>query len=136
MPTISWSKAKTWRRCHKAYDYKYNQRLVSKRPPVPLLKGNIIHEMLDLIAGDLDPFARLRELEKEHRQLILSDPESYGSLIEDCRAIVEGYQRQYAVESKTLKVVASEHPVNVSLKDGLNFVGFIDKVWADGQGRR
>lgn len=136
MPTISWSKAKLWRRCHKAYDYKYNQRLVPKRPPLPLLKGNIIHEMLDAAARKADPFEILQRLAKENRQLILSEPETYGSLIEDCRTIFEGYQRHYAEDAKRYEVLESEHLVEVDLASELKFVGYIDKVWLDREGRR
>ena len=128
MSTISWSKAKTWRRCHKSYDYKYNQRLAPKRQPLPLLRGVILHEMLDYHARGENPFARLDNLAKVHRQLILDDPETYGTLIEDCLAIIEGYFRTYPEDSSNYEVISTEQAIDVPLTTGIRFNGFIDKI--------
>ena len=41
---ISNSKISTWRKCHRAYHYKYNLKLRPKKKGAALRRGSIIHE--------------------------------------------------------------------------------------------
>lgn len=142
--TISWSKLRTWRRCHKQYEYKYVQRLVRKRPEVPLLRGRILGECLDAMSIHQAPEEILAKYQKEYARLFDEEREMYGDLIEDCRSILVRYDEIYendkltylslpSKDSKTKKPYEIE--VRVDLGGGLEFLGYVDKVPQDEQGR-
>lgn len=129
MLEVSWSKVRTWRRCHRQYRYKYVERLQRKSPKVQLFKGRILHEMLDARATGVDPQTILDRYAKEYRKLFLEEREVYGDLIGDLSRIFAAYQRQYATEE--LKVVKSEAFVATQITKKIRFIGYIDKVVAN-----
>ena len=47
MEHISFSEVSSYRRCPKAWEYRYLQRLKRKFKGVRLLRGEILHEMLN-----------------------------------------------------------------------------------------
>lgn len=136
MPFINYSRAKTYRRCAKAFEYKYLRNLQRKKPPVPLLRGTIIHEMLDIratnsmlgpkVAPKRTPAMVLAEYAKKFKSLFIEEREMYGeTFIEDIDRVFKGYERQYATEP--LKYEASEEGVQTDLTKDIRFVGTIDK---------
>jgi len=133
MPDVSHSKIKLWRRCHKAFEYKYIQRLEKKAKPAPLLKGVILHELLNARANPNNPKLAIKkaieQIETDYRKLILSQKEEYGDLIPEMVAIFNAYQREYAEEK--LKYVSSEELVTADLAPGIRFIGYIDKIARD-----
>lgn len=141
MPTYSYSRVKTWRRCHKAHDYKYNQRLTKKRKNVRLFRGEILHEMLNARAlnllhpkaGKSTPEQILSKYAKKYRVLLKQEKEMYGDLIEDIRRIFDNYQRFYTEDE--YEVLASEEPVLTTIRDDIKFVGYTDKRVKDAEGR-
>lgn len=133
MPEASWSRVKTWRRCHRAYDYKYGQRLARKKPKPPLLRGSILHEMLDARALKMNPLAVLKKYNDQYKSLFIEEQEMYGDIINDLRRVYEGYDRLYANDGYTF--LSSEEFVATDVVEGLRFVGYIDKRVADKQGR-
>ena len=133
MPTVSWSRIKTWRRCHKAYDYKYNQNLVRKAPIAPLLRGSLIHEMLDARARNGNPMGIWQAYEKKFRNLFTEEQETYGNLLEDALRVYESYCRYY--EHEDLKPVRTEYFIATSIRDDIRFIGYIDKVVEDKRGQ-
>ena len=128
---ISFSKVKTWRHCHKQYDYKYNQRLRRKAKALPLFRGSILGEMLDARALKLmgkptvTPEGILKRYEKEHKQLFTEEREMYGDIIGDCRRIFETYERYH--QNDSLKYLSVEEELSLDLGDGVTFIGYIDK---------
>lgn len=128
---ISFSKAKTWRRCHKQFDYKYNQRLERKRKAAPLLRGSILHEMLDARAKMLmkqktvTPTSVLKRYEKEFRQLFLEERDQYGDFISDIQRAFDTYCRSYPDDS--FEYLGVEEELILDLAPGIQFIGYIDK---------
>lgn len=139
MPSVSFSRAKLWRRCHKAHDYRYNQRLQRKRRAVPLVRGTILGEMLDARAFTAmglkkkDPYKILAKYNKIHAKLFMEEREKYGDLPNDMRRLFEGYERKYANEGLTYLGV--EDFVALDLVKDIRFIGYIDKRVKDEQGR-
>jgi hypothetical protein len=133
MPEASYSRVKTWRRCHRMYHYKYHERLARKKPKAPLLKGSILHEMLDARAIKQNPIAILNKYAAQYKSLFIEEREMYGDLIEDLRRIYGGYDRLYADDGLT--VLASEEFVATDILDGLRFIGYIDKRVVDKNNR-
>lgn len=129
---VSHSKIKLWRRCHKAYEYKYIQRLEKKAKPPPLLKGIILHDLLNARALKKSTEAVFEKYEKEYRKVILAEKEEYGELIPEMRRVFEAYQRW--AETDKLEYLAVEEPIQVELAPGIQFIGYIDKIVRDESG--
>lgn len=131
MATISFSKAKTWRRCHKQYDYKYNQRLEKRKKAVPLLRGSILHEMLDARAKmmmkikTVTPATILKRYAKEYAQLFREERDLYGDLISDCQRVFDTYCRDYPEDS--FEYLGVEEELKFEIAPGIEFIGYIDK---------
>jgi hypothetical protein len=138
---ISFSKARTWRRCHKQYDYRYNQQLEKRKLPVPMFRGRILGECLDAVVAGESWAAVLAKYEKEYKRLFDEEKEEYGDLIGDIRSIVARYLSTYATEKYSYLMnpethKPSEHRVEVDMGDGVTFVGYIDKIALDEAGRK
>lgn len=135
---VSFSRVKTWRRCHAAHDYKYNQGLQRKRRSIPLLRGTILGEMLDARAmaqngSRLKPMDVLEKYRKKYRVLFKEEQEKYGDIIGDIKRIYEGYERKYADDPWTY--LKTEHLLTIDLTKDICFIGYADKVVQDREGR-
>jgi len=141
MLVVSWSKIKRWRRCKKAYDYRYNQKLTKKRKNIPLFRGVLLHEMLSAqtmlalhpTAPRDTPEDILRKAAKKNRILLKEEKEFYGDIIDDCRRIFDSYNRHYAKDP--LKPISSEEFVSTPISDDIQFMGYIDNRVEDKDGR-
>jgi hypothetical protein len=137
MPTVSFSRVKTWRRCHYAHHLKYHERLSRKRRTVPLLRGEILGEMLDARAMPQiikkDPLKILRKYTKQYAQLWSEEREKYGDVPGDIAKLYEGYCRKYANED--LEYLAFEEFIALDLVKDIRFIGYIDKRVKDSNGR-
>lgn len=142
--TVSYSEVSLYRRCPKAWEYRYKRGLKRHRKFVHLFRGEILHEMLnahikmkmskgrytggdawDVLAGYEEKFASYFQEEKEY----------YGDVPGDCGKIFEGYLRKWRKDP--LKYEASEEPVFFDLPGKLpRFIGYLDKVALDAEGRR
>lgn len=134
---VSHSRLKVWRRCHKQHDYRYVQRIQRKRRSIPLLRGNIIGEMLDARARPnpkITPMTVLEKYRKKYRVLFKEEQEQYGDIIGDIQRIYEGYERKY--KDDPWKYVKIEHLLTIDLAKDVRFIGYIDKVIEDREGRR
>lgn len=137
MPTVSWSRVKTWRRCHKQHDYKYHQKIARKRRAVPLLRGTILGEMLDARAFPAiikkDPYKILKKYTKQYAQLWAEEKEKYGDVPGDMLKLFQGYERKYANEG--FEYLGFEEFIAVDLVKDIRFIGYIDKRLVDQNGR-
>jgi len=136
MISVSHSRIKTFRRCFKKHDYRYNQRLAVKAKPAPLLKGTIIHEMIDAMVDHKDPFNVTVKYAKQYKQLFREQREEYGDdFISEIERIFEAYKRTY--KDDKLKYERSEEEFRVVLvKKKIELIYIIDKIAIDPEGRR
>jgi RecB family exonuclease len=142
MPTVSFSEVNSFRRCHKAWEYRYKIGLKRKLKGIRLFKGEILHEMLNAhikikmvkgYVGD-DPWDVLEKYATEYANYFAEEREQYGDIIGDCGAIFEGYLRKYRKDPLTYE--ASEQECYFDITDKLRFAGFIDKIATDKEDRR
>ena len=149
METISFTEVTSYRRCPKAWEYKYKQRLKRKKKHVRLLRGQILHEMLDAYInrkihglqydGD-DPWDILEYYAEEFGSYFEEEKEMHGDIPGDCGKIFEGYLRKYRKDK--IRYEASELELRLDLSAlgtgaiEVEFVGFIDKIAVDPQKRR
>lgn len=135
MPDVTYSMLKTYRRCRREFRYKYIDQIGSKAPRPPLLKGTILHEMLDARAtGRKDPGDILEEYRKKYKKLLNAEQEFYGDLIGDLERIFRGYCRHWMDEDLTYE--ESETAAITDLTPDLRYCGTIDKIVLDKRGRR
>lgn len=131
---VSFSRLRAWRRCHRLYHYKYERGLEPKRKKVTLLRGSIIHEMLDAHAQGKNPMTVIKRFRKEYGPLVESDPDHYGDLFGECRDIFVRYLDRWAEDG--LEVEETEYEVSFTLTPELTFRGIIDKILVDEDGNR
>lgn len=138
---ISWSKARTWRRCHQMYHYKYNEKLAKRRPPPPLIRGRIIGECLDEVVSGRSIEGVLAHYEKEYGRLFREEKEEYGDMLPEISQLISGYRKYYKNDGlKFLSVkqgrkrIKYEFPLEVDLGDDITFIGYIDKLVEDHRG--
>lgn len=128
----SHSKVKTWRRCHKSYDYKYTQGLVRRTSPSALLRGVVYHEMLDNRVMGKDPMEPLVEYEKTYRKLWTEEQGEYPSP-DELRSLYHRYCKKWENDGLDYRG-RSEIEVVVEYR-GLKFKGILDKMPIDREGR-
>jgi len=149
MEQISFSEVNAYRRCPKAWEYRYKERIKRKFKGVRLLRGEILHEMLNAYINSKihglkyegeDPWDVLEIYADEYSAYFEEEKDLHGDIIGDCGKIFEGYLRKYRKDP--LKYVETELKVELDLSKlgsggiPVKFIGFIDKVAVDPQKRR
>lgn len=141
MDTTSQSEIKLGRRCLKAHDYRYNQRIRRKKPNRPAFIGTILHEMLDALAklrydpkATLNPWQVLEKYEKQYAKLFREEQEEFGDVPKMAEVIFEGYMRRWKGDG--LKIEASEIEVSTPLIGKIHLKSKLDIICLDKSGRR
>lgn len=129
---FSQSKVKSWRRCPKSYDYKYNQGLTKRTGPATLTRGVTFHEMLDASVMGKDWREPLEEYRKFYEGLWTEEREDYSSP-EDLENLYHRYKKHWKDEDLDYRGI-SEVVVEAEC-EGVKFKGIIDKLPQDSQGR-
>lgn len=130
---VSQSKVKTWRRCHRAYHYKYVEKLRKKRKSRPLQFGSMIHEALEMhFNGDdaMDYFDRLRS-DVAAMRLFAQEREEYGDILVDCEDIIAEYLEYW--DDRDLRPVriakrGAEHTFEIELFPDVIWNGKMDMI--------
>ena len=115
-----------------SYNYKYEQGLVRRVAPVALLRGVTLHEMLDAKVMGTDPMIPLKDYQKVYDELWDEEKEKYPPP-EDLKSMYERYQARYADDGLNYHG-RSEIEVKAEY-NGLQFLGIIDKMPTDADGR-
>lgn len=123
---VSQSKIKTWRRCRQAYDYKYIQKLTKKFKPMPFLRGDIIHQMLEAHYLGKDPWKPYKKLIKKNEKPLRIYQEEYGDLPENVKILMKGYFEHY--EDEKLKPIKVEYEFRTKLIGNIYINGKIDLI--------
>lgn len=126
-----YSMVKDYRRCPKAYEYKWVRNLQRRKPAVPLLRGTILHELLDMraqgkrLTGDMADV--LSKYSRQFGTLFKEERETYGEdFLGDIRRIYEGYDSLYSDDGWVYE--ESEALIETQLTHDIGFAGHIDKV--------
>lgn len=141
MPSTSQSEINLFRKCMKAHDLRYRERLERKRPIVPMLRGKILHEMLHnhVMTKKLknfkeDAWDALEKYAEEYKKFFEEEKEEHGDIIAECERLFLAYVKKYKNDDLTYE--ESEIFVATDLSDDLRFVGYIDKIAIDLHKRR
>jgi hypothetical protein len=134
MFVVHQSTIKCWRACHRKYWYRYVRNLIKRKPPAPLLRGTVVHEMLEADANGVDPFKPFRAFKKKFKSLFVEEQETYGDMPGEIKTLMTGYFEYYkkdplvAVEFNGRK---SEHKFRVNLTPNIIIEGKIDRIGRD-----
>lgn len=128
----SQSRIKLWRKCHKAYDYKYRQGLDRRTAPSALARGVTIHEMLDAHVLGQDWQIPLGVYRQNYAKMYDDEAEGYPTP-EELESLFKRYQAKYAGDGLDYQG-RSEITVEVEHR-GMLFKGIADKLPVDAQGR-
>lgn len=132
MKYISNSRAKTYRRCPKQYDFKYVYNLKPKRKSLHLEKGTWLHELLEVHYRGDDWEALHRRRVKEFNNLLAEIRDDLGpELPGECARIMRNYLRYWKEEDEQFVVVDTEMDEVVTLPNGLKFRVIVDLVVED-----
>jgi len=131
---VSQSKVKVWRRCHRAYDFKYVQDLRKKRKSRPLQFGTMVHEALERHCNGDDPQEYFEELRQDVKamKLFAREREEYGDILEDCEDIITDYVEYWNgdedVRYVRKKGRGAEHGFEIELFRDVIWNGKIDNL--------
>lgn len=124
------SHIKCFLHCRQQEHYRYRELIQRRRRPAPLVRGTIIHKMVELHSFGKDPIRALKAAEKEYAKLFLEEQEEYGDLIGDIRRLMDCYFEWYARDPLTpiqIKKRMAEHKFSVELCKGIVLEGKIDR---------
>lgn len=139
---VRWSSIKTFRTCPKKYQYAWIQKLQSRKPPAPLIRGTMIGRCLDQLADKKKFEPILQEYETEYGKLFKSEQEEYGDIIGEVRRIVQNYKELYKNDGLSYVKGKDKKPYEIEVESSfkidertIRFTGHIDKLAMDEEGR-
>lgn len=136
--TISHSRAKKWRRCKMAHNYRYVQKLRPIRKRTPLLKGSVLDKAIGAWMERRPWEPIIEEFRREFNRLFVEERAELGDLPKELEKIVEGYAAFYRNDGLTYvrrRRRITQIPVRIYLDNRTLFLGYIDAYPRDRQGR-
>lgn len=128
---LSNSKAKTFRRCPKKYEFKYPMKLRPKAKALPLEKGSWCHALLQAHYEGKDWKKAHKRLLKAFNNLPDWVREELGEMPRECLRIMYGYMRQYPDDMRRYRVIDCEMDEVITLPNGLRFNIIVDLILED-----
>lgn len=131
MIVISQSRIKCWRECKRRYWYRHVRKLQRKRRPRPLLRGTIIHQMIEAHIQKLDPWKVYRSWMKKYGKVFQEEIELYGDLAAEIKLLMEGYfafYRRDPMRYLRRKGRKAEFPFELEIASGIVLKGKIDAI--------
>lgn len=128
---ISHSKIKTWRRCHRAFFYKYIEKLRPRRKGRPLVFGSICHEQIEAHANGDDPKGVIKKYREGAKKLFSAEVDEYMQIIDDANLIMSNYFNYYSKDKLKfvpIKGKSAEHKFEVKIAPGITLNGKIDAI--------
>ncbi|TXH19121.1 MAG: PD-(D/E)XK nuclease family protein [Hyphomicrobiaceae bacterium] len=128
---VSQSKVKTWRKCRRAYHFKYVEKLRRKHKGRPLEFGTIAHAMIEAHLNGDNPDEVLELARKERGHMFNSELEHYGDVIDDLRIIMNAYFDFWDGDGLTFDQLggkSSELEFECEIASGIVATGKIDGI--------
>lgn len=135
---ISQSRIKLWRRCRYAHHLRYNLNIDKKKASLPLVRGKIIHEMIEARINDQSWKPILLKHTKEYNKMFSEEKAEFGDLPTELLRMMKGYERKY--QNDTLEYLEkdgkrAEFLFEIEIAHNIVFEGLIDTVPMDENGR-
>lgn len=136
---VSQSSIKAWRRCKKAYDYKYVENLRPRSIQRPLKFGSAVHKAIEFIAHGKTVEAAIEEMNKDRAQVFASELDFWDEIMRDATWISRAYQRHYKksqLEPVKIGKKKSEHKFEIPIARDIVLTGVVDEFADTADGRR
>jgi hypothetical protein len=131
---VSFSRIKSWRRCHLQHYYKYVDGIERKKPPISMYKGRIVHDLLEAILLGKSWTKKLEEYAKQYKKLFREERDELGDLPGDMKRIIIGYLEFW--KNDHLKYLEVEKKHEIKLGKNMIFVFRLDGIVQDKKKRR
>lgn len=128
---ISNSRAGTWRRCEKKFEFKYVMELEAKEKKRSLEFGSWMHVLLEEHYEGRDWKIKHKEMTAEFYKLFEEEREELGDLPTDCARLMRSYLRYWREEDAQFRVIDTELDEIVTLPSGLEFRIIVDMIVED-----
>jgi hypothetical protein len=125
---LSNSRAKTFRRCEKQFEFKYVLGLKPKSRALALERGSWLHRLLEVHYDGGDWRAEHKKLSDEFNSLFIEEREELGDLPAECERIMLSYIMNYKDDPDYYRVLDTELDEIITLPNGLKFRMIIDKI--------
>lgn len=130
---ISNSKVNTWRKCHRAFHYKYVMKLRPRRKGMALRRGSIIHECIEAYDSGKSWRKPLRVFSKQfYEETFQEEILEHGDIPRMVEELMENYQALY--EDDGLTYLGSEVHFELPLMPGVVIEGYLDALVEDEKG--
>lgn len=130
---LSVSRAKKWKSCQQAHDYRYVDKLRPLRKVRPLTLGSLVHSCLEARLEGRNWVEEIKKFQKEEWSKIFDEEKvELGDIPHDCYRIMRGYHYFYLESDKRYQTVAVECPFRVRIPGTpIVLVGIIDGIIRD-----
>lgn len=130
---VSQSKVKTYRRCRRAYHYKYVEKLRAKKKARALAFGSLVHQMIEKHAEGEDPFDVLDAVDTQDKKLFAAERAELEVLVNDARLIMTEYFEHWETDARPLRPIrikgkSAEHSFDIEVMPGVVWNGKIDMI--------
>ena len=130
---LSNSKVTTWRKCHRAYYYKYGLKLRPKKKGIALRRGSIIHECIEAYDSGRSWRKPYRNFAKQfYEETFKEEIVEMGDIPRMVEELMENYQALY--ENDGLTYLGSEVHFELPLMPGVVIEGYLDALVEDEKG--
>jgi hypothetical protein len=130
---LSNSKVTTWRKCHKAYYYKYGLKLRPKKKGIALRRGSIIHECIEAYDSGRSWRKPYRNFAKQfYEETFKEEIVEMGDIPRMVEELMENYQALY--ENDGLIYLGNELHFELPLMPGVVIEGYLDALVEDEKG--
>lgn len=132
MQAVRGSEISDFLRCRKRWDYRWNQKLIPKKPNNKLFFGTLFHRFLEVLYQTKNPHTAIDELRKVYEETDTSQMEQteLDELLELLGKVCENYVAQWWYDKdENWKVIATELRFEIPLDEHVTFTGTIDLVY-------
>lgn len=127
---VSNSKINTYRRCHRAYYFKYILKLRPKKKGAALRRGSIIHECIEAYNSGRSWKKVYGKFEKEfYKNTFQEEILEFGDIPKMVKEIMENYAFYY--EDEPYEYLENELHFELPLMPGVTIEGYMDSVVKD-----
>lgn len=131
---VSHSKIKLARRCLKAYEYRYIQKLQKRVKSRPLIVGTLVHSCLEMYFRDGHYLPAITEWKKgEFSKMFMEEQALHADVIPLAKQLIRGYIRNWEHTGLTMVWVEKDFRVEIGKTVGGEPIFLVGKI--DGKAR-
>lgn len=135
MYKTSHSKAKTSRRCHRAYYYRYVLKIRKRVKSKALIIGTLVHSCLESYFSKGHYIPEIKKWkDEEYSKMFVEEQSLHADVVPMVKALIRGYIKSWGESELEMEWVEKEFEVEIS--PGIVLVGKVDGVAKDPKGRR